>query len=97
MGKAAGWWSSNRTVIGAVMATVLLGVLVHRHALQSSRAILPLVFAWMLALHASDYRAAAEEHARRVRFNESRVDPSDLRDALRQATLETRGQGIAED
>lgn len=59
-------WTSYRTVIGAVVSFVVLGWMVHRGQLTASRAVVPAIFAVMLALHASDYRHTAEEHARTV-------------------------------
>lgn len=55
-----------RTVIGALLATVMLGWLTFRGTMQLGRSLPPLVVAWMLVLLAADYRAAAQEHAARV-------------------------------
>lgn len=63
-----------RTVIGATVATVIIGCLVRAGSLTASRAIVPLVFAWMFALHASDYRAATEEQAQALLAGKAKAD-----------------------
>ena len=59
-------WIRYRTIGGAILATVVLGGLVYAGRLQSTRALVPLVFAWMFALHSMDYRDATERHATAV-------------------------------
>ena len=103
------WWMRHGTFAGAVVVTVLFGWMVFAGRLPFDRSVGPVVFSWMLALHALGNRQSSERYERAVttglvglskagiayRLGKRGEAAQDVSDALREASQEIRTGGGA--